>query len=88
MRLSADWMVLADERILEFLDEHEVGTAKEMADSSTVRFSRSYITQRCGKLVDYGLLRHLGNGVFVITEAGEEYLEGELDAEKLEPDGE
>ncbi|MFA9516570.1 MarR family transcriptional regulator [Halopenitus sp. H-Gu1] len=80
-------MVLADERILEFLDEHEVGTAKEMAESNTVRFSRSYITQRSGKLVDYGLIRLLGNGVFVITEVGEQYLEGELDAQELESDG-
>jgi len=81
-------MVLADERILEFLDEHEVGTAKEMAESNTVRFSRSYVTQRCGKLVDYGLIRHLGNGVFVISKAGEQYLEGELDAQELESDEE
>lgn len=88
MRLSADWMVIADDRILEYLSGHETGTPKQMADSGLVRFSRSYVTQRCKRLVDYGLLRHLGNGVYVITEEGEEYLEGELDAEKLESDGE
>lgn len=84
MRRSADWMVICDERILEYLSENETGTPKQMADSSLVRFSRSYITQRCRKLVDYGLLRLLGNGVYVITDTGEEYLEGELDAEELE----
>jgi hypothetical protein len=36
------------------------------------------------QLVDYGLLQHLGNGVYVITDIGEEYLEGELDAADLE----
>ncbi len=87
MRLSADWMVTADDRILEYLSENETGTPKRMADSGYVRFSRSYITQRCKKLVNHGLLRHLGNGVYVITEEGKQYLEGELDAADLEPDG-
>ena len=86
MRLSADWMVIADDRILEYLSEHETGTPKQMADSGYVRFSRSYITQRCMKLVDAGLLRTVGNGVYIITEEGEQYLEGELDAADLETD--
>lgn len=86
MRLSADWMVIADDRILEYLSEHETGTPKQMADSGYVRFSRSYITQRCMKLVDAGLLRTVGNGVYIITEEGEQYLEGELDAADVEAD--
>lgn len=87
MRLTAEWMTLADDKILEYLKEHETGTPKRMEDSGLVRFSRSYITQRCKKLVDYGLLRHLGNGVYVISDTGEGYLEGEIDAQELEPDG-
>lgn len=79
-------MVICDDRILEYLSKNETGTPKQMADSGLVRFSRSYITQRCKQLVNHGLLRHLGNGVYVITEAGEEYLAGELDADKLEAD--
>jgi Mn-dependent DtxR family transcriptional regulator len=86
MRLSADWMVTADDRILEYLSENETGTPKRMADSGYVRFSRSYITQRCKKLLNYGLLRHLGNGVYVITEEGKQYLKGELDAANLGSD--
>lgn len=78
-------MTLADDRILEYLREHESGTPKEMRDSGFVRFSNSYIGQRCRKLVDYGLLRHLGNGVYVITETGEDYLSGELDTGEIEP---
>lgn len=87
MRLSADWMTLADDRILEYLSENETGTPKRMADSGLVRFSRSYVTQRCKRLVNHGLLRHLGNGVYVITEEGKQYLAGEVDAEDLERDG-
>lgn len=85
MRLSADWMVIADDRILEYLNENETGTPKQMADSGYVRFSRSYITQRCKKLLNYGLIRHLGNGVYMITERGQEYLDSDLDAAELEP---
>lgn len=84
MRYSGRWMTLADDRILEYIREHSSGTPSEMEDSGYVRFSHSYIGQRCRKLVDYGLLRHLGNGVYVITEAGEQYLVGELDTADLE----
>ena len=77
-------MVLADERILEYIREHESGAPKEMEDSGYVRYSRQYISQRCKKLVDYGLLKHLGNGVYIITETGRQYLEGKVDAEELE----
>ena len=87
MRYSARWMTIADERILEHLNEVETDTPKGMADSGRVRFSRQYIGERCRKLADYGLVQHLGNGVYRITSAGEEYLEGELDAEDLEQDG-
>ena len=79
-------MVAADDRILEYLSESETGTPKQMADSGTVRFSRSYITQRCKKLLDYGLIRHLGNGVYIISDEGQQYLDGELDAAELESD--
>jgi len=84
MRKSGDWMVLADDRILEYLSENESGTPKEMQDCGLVRFSSQYIGQRSKKLADYGLVRHLGNGVYVITEDGEQYLEGELDVSGLE----
>lgn len=83
MRYSADWMTIADERILEHLREKETDTPKQMADSGRVRFSRQYIGERCRKLASYGLLKHLGNGVYRITSSGEQYLHGELDAADL-----
>lgn len=86
MRYSADWMVLADERILEYIREDESGTPTEMEESGYVRYSRQHISNRCKKLVDYGLLQHLGNGVYIITDEGEEYLDGNLDAQELEED--
>lgn len=55
-----------------------------MADSDRVRFSRQHINARCKALVAYGLLVHLGNGVYDITREGEQYLAGKLDARDLE----
>lgn len=86
MRYSGDWMVLADDRILEFIREKESGRPKEMAESGYVRYSRSYVHTRCKKLVERGLLKHLGNGVYVITERGERYLDGEIDTSEDAPD--
>lgn len=86
MRYSGDWMVLADDRILEYIREEGSGRPKAMADSGYVRFSRPYITQRCKTLVEHGLLRHLGNGVYVIADRGERYLDGEIDTSEDAPD--
>ena len=40
MRLSADWMTKADDRVLEYIAEHETATPTEMAESDLVRFKR------------------------------------------------
>jgi len=86
MRYSGDWMVLADDRILEYIREKESGSPKEMVDSGYVRYTRSYISKRCRKLVEHGLLRDLGNGVYIITERGKKYLSGEIDTSEDAPD--
>jgi predicted transcriptional regulator len=39
-------------------------------------------------MVEHGLLQHLGNGVYVITDEGEQYLDGKLDTAELESDEE
>lgn len=76
-------MVGADDRILEFLLEEGPSTPTKMHDDGRIRFSRPYINKRCKILSEHGLLKHLGNGVYVITDEGEQYLEGELDTETL-----
>jgi len=87
MRYSGDWMVLADDRILEFVRNKGSGRPKQMADSGYVKYTRSYISKRCKKLVEHGLLRDLGNGVYTITDRGEGYLEGEISTSEDQPDG-
>lgn len=83
MRFDDDWMVRADDRIMEHLREEGPDTPKSMADSDRVRFSRQYINQRCKLLVSHDLLVHLGNGVYDITHQGEAYLDGELDVREV-----
>ncbi|MEY7851578.1 MarR family transcriptional regulator [Natrarchaeobius sp. A-rgal3] len=84
MRLDADWMSRADDRVMEHLADAGPDTPKEMADSGRVRFSRQHINARCKTLVSHGLLVHLGNGVYDVTREGERYLAGELDVRELE----
>ncbi|TKX59207.1 phage repressor protein [Halorubrum sp. SP9] len=39
------------------------------------------MNRRCKRLAEEDLVRHLGNGVYIITEDGEAYLDGRLDTE-------
>ena len=79
MRYSGDWMTLVDDRILEYLQENETGSPKKMKDEGPIRYSDAYIGRRCKRLAEEGLVRHLGNAVYTITDDGEAYLEGRLD---------
>ena len=79
-------MVLADDRILEYIREEGSGRPTEMQESGYVRYSRQYISTRCKKLSEHGLLDDLGNGVYLITERGERYLDGEIDTSEDAPD--
>ncbi|MCJ0620097.1 MarR family transcriptional regulator [Haloarcula hispanica] len=85
-RYSGDWMVLADDRILEFLNEEEAASPSEMVKSGVVRYSNGYVSQRCQKLVEHGLLKRFGSGVYAITDRGEGYLRGEIDTSEDAPD--
>ena len=81
MRHSGDWMALVDDRVLEYLREHDSGSPTEMKREGPIHYSRQYIDRRCKKLAEEGLIKHLGNGIYVITEDGEAYLDGELDTQ-------
>ena len=84
MRLEADWMVGADDRILEFLFEGGPSTPTKMHNDGRVRYSRTHINQRLKALAEHMFVINLGNGVYQITDRGKEYLNGELDAAALE----
>lgn len=76
-------MSIWDDRILEYIQENEGGSVGEMGDCKLFRISKTHVSRRAKKLSDHGLLRALGNGVYVITDEGERYLSGDLDAEDM-----
>jgi hypothetical protein len=83
-------MVLLDDRILEYLDEHEAGSPSEIMRGTTTDNSRQHFARRCRKLLEEGLLREISNATYVLTEDGKAYLEGRLDTQNwihLEDDG-
>ena len=81
MRYAGSWMTAADDRILEYLSEHKSGSPTKMKREGPIRYSRQQVDRRCKKLAEMELVDHLGNGVYMITEDGEAYLEGRLDTE-------
>lgn len=79
-------MTIVDDRVLEYIKEHEHGSPTEMKEEGPIRYSRQYIARRCQELADHGLLQPVGNGVYIITERGEAYLRGELDTHEDAPE--
>jgi len=82
MRQSGSWMTIWDDRILEIIHEEGNGSPKELEDRDEVRISKSSVSRRLKKLADHDLLQPLANGVYIITDEGEAYLNGEYDAGK------
>lgn len=79
-------MTIWDDRILEVARKEDSVSPKELADTDYFAVSRTQISRRLRKLNEHGLLQHLGNGVYVITERGEGYLDGEISTYEDEPD--
>ncbi len=79
-------MTIVDDRVLEYISENEHGSPTEMKRQGPIRYSRQYIAERCQQLADHGLLKPVGNGVYVITERGERYLDGTLDTHEDAPE--
>ncbi|SMO90771.1 hypothetical protein SAMN06264867_1186 [Halorubrum cibi] len=75
-------MTLLDDRILEYLSEHEAASPTEMKKGGPIKFSRAYIGRRCKKLKENGLLREISDATYVITDDGEAYLDGRLDTQE------
>ena len=84
MRYAGNWMTAVDDRILEYLSENESGSPTKMKREGPIRYSRQQVHRRCKKLAENSLINDLGNGVYMITEDGEAYLEGRLDTEDWE----
>lgn len=80
MRLSPRWMVLLDDRILEFSREEGAHPPSQIARDERIRYGDAYVNLRCLELAEHGLLENHGNGVYEITDRGKRYLDGEYNA--------
>jgi Mn-dependent DtxR family transcriptional regulator len=76
-------MTLWDDRLMEVIRKKGPSSAGELVDHQYIHVSKSTISRRLNKLADYELLDRLPNGVYRLTEKGENYLDGKLDAEQL-----
>nr|WP_233739929.1 winged helix-turn-helix domain-containing protein [Halovenus carboxidivorans] len=81
-------MVLWDDRILEICrnDEDNVCSVGDLADHEHIRISQPSVSRRCKKLAEHGLLRKVGDGVYLLTERGEGYLDGKINTYEDQPD--
>lgn len=76
-------MTQADERILEFLHEEEI-VASPSVIAANIDYTGEYISRRCRKLTDAGPMQRVDPTNYRITEKGEQFLAGELNAAELE----
>jgi Mn-dependent DtxR family transcriptional regulator len=76
-------MSIWDDRILEFLREEGPASVGAISDNQYIRISNPSVSRRCAKLAEKGFLTPFGNGVYGITDRGEQYLDEELDADEL-----
>ncbi|ELY79883.1 winged helix-turn-helix domain-containing protein [Natrinema pallidum] len=83
MRKRADWMVKADEIILEILEGGLMLGPTAIAKNGDL--SRQHVTNRLSILVAYEFVERVEDGYYRITDRGRLWLEGEIDASELEP---
>jgi len=84
MRQEAEWMVPSDDTILELLRDYGNLTPRAVEDFGGP--STGHAQDRLPLLAEYGLAERISRGLYRITDAGEAYLDEELDASTLEPD--
>lgn len=83
MRQPAEWMVPADDRILELVREH--GNLTPGAIEALGGPVSDHASRRARMLARYGLLSQIHRGLYRLTDEGRAYLDEELDASTLEP---
>lgn len=82
MRPRIDWMTQADERILEFLQEKDI-VASPSVIAANIDYTGEYISRRCRKLTDAGLLQRVDASNYRLTELGEQFLSGDIESEDV-----
>ena len=71
-----------DDQIMEVVREQGAGTPKSIADE--LDRNNDYIGVRCRELTAYNLLDRPSRGFYRLSDEGDSYLDGELDASGLD----
>ena len=82
MRPRVDWMTQGDERIMEFLQEKDI-VASAAVIGANIDYTGEYVSRRCRKLTDAGLLQRVDASNYRLTELGERFLDGRVEAQEL-----
>lgn len=83
MRPRVDWMTQADERVLEFLQDKDI-IASPSVIAANIDYTAEYISRRCRKLADAGLIQRVDASNYRLTKFGKRFLEGDVVAEELQ----
>lgn len=81
-RQRAEWMRPIDDRILEALEE-EGNLSPKAIEVYVELTSSNHASHRLSALNDGGLVERLAPGLYRLTDAGQAYLDRELDASEL-----
>jgi len=83
VRPRISWMNQTDNRILELLDESDLILSPGVI-AVNLEYTRNWVSRRVSKLVEAELLERVDGAYYRITDQGQDYLSGDIDAEKLE----
>lgn len=83
MRRRADWMTQLDDEILELLYSSGLVLSPSIIAFNLDR-SREGVADRIKILTEYSLVKRIERGKYQITQEGEQYLQGDIDASNLE----
>lgn len=75
-------MSQADERVLEFLHEKDI-VASPTVIAANIDYTAEYISRRCRKLANAGLLQRVDPSNYRLTDLGRDFVEGNVDADEI-----
>jgi len=83
IRRTARWQHCIDDRVLEYLQEENCGTAEGIANKKGVHATEVQVQERCRLLADVDLVAFLTEDeeIVELTMKGKEYLNGEIDVD-------
>jgi len=75
-------MTQGDERIMEFLQEKDI-VASATVIAANIDYTGEYVSRRCRKLTDAGLLQRVDASNYRLTNLGDRFLDGEIDGSEI-----